>query len=220
MCLRPCACSAQVPERLPGVVRLCQSRCVAHTSRCWMGLAGGLWKLQPRASPCYRVHFIRSGPSHPWIFPLPPPHPFFHVVSVPCSHLASSSCFLCIPAQAPFVFCYLSSFPAAEIASASELLWAHRSFSAKTGLLCSAKHSLCLISTVGSWSKPLLCMKFLIWVEIGWGCIDFVQCLNSPFQLNSGQLCLLQSLAPGCPHCAEPLNKYVVGKPQLRAVLC
>lgn len=77
----------------------------------------------------------------------------------------------------------------------------------------------CLISNAEPWSKPLLCMKFLIWVEIGWECIDLVQCLNSPFQMNSGQVCLLQSLAPGCPRCAASLNKYVVGKARLRAVL-
>lgn len=58
-------------------------------------------------------------------------------------------------------------------------------------------------------------MKFLIWTETGWGCIDLVQHLNSPFLLNSSQVCLLQSLAPGCPLCVEPLNKYVLGKPWL-----
>lgn len=88
-------------------------------------------------------------------------------------------------------------------------------FCAVPSTLC----SLCLISHVGPWSKPLLCVKFLIWVEIGWGCIDSVQCLNSPFLLNSGQVCLLQNLAPGCPRCAAPLNKYVVGKARLPAVL-
>lgn len=133
MCLHPHACAPGISLTFSGPSRLWFAPGTARRllQACW----GTCSPVQAPAVGCNLAGVAPAIPEFSLNFPA-------CLVTVPCLHGASSSSFfLCIPAQAPFVFFSLSSFPAAELVSASELLrLGLQEPQCKEGFLGSARH--------------------------------------------------------------------------------